>query len=84
MAGGVTSFIEMPNTRPNTLSLELLEDKYQLGAQKSLANYGFLLGINAENLAHGQFGIGHARLLGVGLAHGGGLGSDAWLMDGRI
>jgi len=50
VAGGVTSFIEMPNTRPNTLSLELLEDKYQLAAQKSLANYGFLLGINAENL----------------------------------
>lgn len=50
VAGGVTSFIEMPNTRPNTLSLELLEDKYQLASQKSLANYGFLLGINAENL----------------------------------
>ncbi|AMQ57929.1 dihydroorotase [Algoriphagus sanaruensis] len=50
LAGGVTSFIDMPNTRPNTLTLELLEEKYQLASQKSLANYGFLLGINGENL----------------------------------
>jgi len=50
IAGGVTSFIEMPNTRPNTLTLELWADKYQLAAQKSLANYGFLLGITADNL----------------------------------
>ncbi len=50
IAGGVTSFIEMPNTRPNTLNLELWADKYQLASQKSLANYGFLLGITADNL----------------------------------
>jgi dihydroorotase len=50
LAGGVTSFIEMPNTRPNTLTLELWADKYQLASTKSLANYGFLLGITAENL----------------------------------
>jgi dihydroorotase len=50
LAGGVTSFIEMPNTRPNTLTLELWEEKYRLASQKSLANYGFLLGITAENL----------------------------------
>lgn len=50
LAGGVTSFIDMPNTRPNTLTLELLKEKYQLASQKSLANYGFLLGINGENL----------------------------------
>ncbi len=50
IAGGVTSFIEMPNTRPNTLILELWADKYQLASQKSLANYGFLLGITADNL----------------------------------
>ena len=50
LAGGVTSFIDMPHTRPNTLNLELLEEKYQLATQKSLANYGFLLGINGENL----------------------------------
>lgn len=50
IAGGVTSFIEMPNTRPNTLTLELWADKYELASTKSLANYGFLLGITAENL----------------------------------
>jgi dihydroorotase len=50
VAGGVTSFIDMPNTRPNTLTLELLEEKYRIASQKSLANYGFLLGINGENL----------------------------------
>ena len=50
IAGGVTSFIDMPNTRPNTLTMELLAEKYQIASQKSLANYGFLLGINGENL----------------------------------
>jgi dihydroorotase len=50
IAGGVTSFIEMPNTRPNTLTLELWADKYELASTKSLANYGFLLGITANNL----------------------------------
>jgi len=50
VAGGVTSFIDMPNTRPNTLSPDLLEEKYRLASQKSLANYGFLLGVNSENL----------------------------------
>jgi len=50
VAGGVTSFIEMPNTKPNTLTLELLEEKYKLASTKSLANFGFLLGVNSENI----------------------------------
>jgi dihydroorotase len=50
VAGGVTSFIDMPNTVPNVLSLEILEEKYAIAAQKSLANYAFLLGVNGENL----------------------------------
>lgn len=50
VAGGVTSFIDMPNTRPNVLDLKALEEKYRLAADKSLANYGFLLGVNGENL----------------------------------
>jgi dihydroorotase len=41
VAGGVTSFMEMPNTIPNTLTQELLEEKYKLAASKSLANYSF-------------------------------------------
>ena len=49
VAGGVTSFIEMPNTRPNTLTREALHHKYALAAQKSLANYGFFTGVNGGN-----------------------------------
>lgn len=50
VAGGITSFMEMPNTVPNTLSQALLEDKYQLAAQKSLANYSFYMGASNDNL----------------------------------
>ena len=50
VAGGITSFMEMPNTVPNTLTQELLEDKYQLGATKSLANYSFYMGASNENI----------------------------------
>ncbi len=49
VAGGVTSFMDMPNTVPNTLTLELLEEKYQLASQKSLANYSFFMGITRSN-----------------------------------
>ena len=50
VAGGITSFMEMPNTKPNTVTQELLEDKYQLAAQKSLANYSFYMGATNDNL----------------------------------
>lgn len=50
VAGGVTSFMEMPNTVPNTLTQELLEDKYQLAAAKSLANYSFFMGVSNDNI----------------------------------
>lgn len=50
VAGGTTSFIDMPNTQPNVLSMDLLEAKYAIAAGKSLANYGFWLGVNADNL----------------------------------
>ncbi|MFM6975917.1 MAG: dihydroorotase [Sphingobacteriaceae bacterium] len=50
VAGGITSFMEMPNTVPNTLTQELLEEKYQLAAQKSLANYSFFMGASNDNL----------------------------------
>ena len=50
IAGGTTSFIDMPNTVPNVLSMELLEEKYKIAKGKSLANYGFWLGVNADNL----------------------------------
>ena len=50
VAGGVTSFMEMPNTIPNTLTQELLEEKYALAAEKSLANYSFYMGASNDNL----------------------------------
>lgn len=50
VAGGITSYMEMPNTKPNTLTQELLEDKYQLAAQKSIANYSFYMGASNDNL----------------------------------
>jgi len=50
VAGGVTSFIDMPNTQPNVLNMAILEEKYELAAQKSLANFGFFLGVNNDNL----------------------------------
>jgi dihydroorotase len=50
IAGGVTSFIDMPNTVPNVLSVGILEEKYRIAAQKSLANYGFFLGVNGDNI----------------------------------
>ncbi len=49
IAGGVTSFMEMPNTIPNTLTQELLENKYAIGAQTSLANYSFFMGVSNDN-----------------------------------
>ncbi|MBS7563391.1 dihydroorotase [Mucilaginibacter sp. Bleaf8] len=50
VAGGITSFMEMPNTVPNTLTQQLLADKYAIGAQRSLANYSFFMGASNDNL----------------------------------
>ncbi|MFN4892312.1 MAG: dihydroorotase [Bacteroidota bacterium] len=50
IAGGVTSFIDMPNTFPNVLNMEILNEKYRIAAEKSLANFGFFLGVNGDNL----------------------------------
>ena len=50
VAGGVTSFMEMPNTVPNTLTQDLLEEKYQIAQRSSLANYSFFMGASNENI----------------------------------
>jgi len=50
VAGGVTSFMEMPNTSPPTFTQELLEQKYQIASQSSLANYSFFIGASNDNL----------------------------------
>jgi dihydroorotase len=50
IAGGVTSFIDMPNTVPNILTVESLKEKYEIASKKSLANYAFFLGVNGDNI----------------------------------
>jgi dihydroorotase len=50
VAGGVTSFMEMPNTNPPAVTLEELEKKYAIGAATSVANYSFFLGTTSTNL----------------------------------
>lgn len=50
VAGGITSFMEMPNTVPNTLTQELLEQKYQIASRNSLANYSFFMGASNDNI----------------------------------
>ena len=51
VAGGVTSFMDMPNTVPQTTTQELLQQKFDIAAEKSLANYSFYLGATNDNLA---------------------------------
>ncbi len=50
VAGGTTSFMEMPNTKPQATTHEVLEEKYKLASEKSLANYSFYLGATNDNL----------------------------------
>lgn len=50
VAGGVTSFMEMPNTMPLSTTIQVLEDKYALGAEKSHANYSFYMGATNQNI----------------------------------
>jgi len=50
VAGGITSYMEMPNTVPPTFTQELLEQKYQVGSRDSLANYSFYMGTSHDNL----------------------------------
>ncbi|MBP5365033.1 MAG: dihydroorotase [Bacteroidales bacterium] len=50
VAGGVTSFMDMPNTKPQTTTIEALNDKYAIAAQKSVANYSFYIGATNDNI----------------------------------
>ncbi len=50
VAGGTTSFMEMPNTKPQATTHEVLEDKYQIASKKSIANYSFYIGATNDNL----------------------------------
>ena len=50
VAGGITSYIEQPNTIPNAVTQEILEEKYQIAAKNSYANYSFMMGGTNDNL----------------------------------
>lgn len=50
VAGGITSYMEMPNVKPPTLTIEALEDKFAIAGQKSIANYSFYMGASNDNL----------------------------------
>jgi len=64
IAGGVTSFIDMPNTLPNVLTLEILNEKYRIASEKSLANFGFFLGVNGDNIDE-VIKLDTSKILGV-------------------
>ena len=51
VAGGITSFMEMPNTKPAVLTQELLEDKFIIGRKDSLANFSFFMGVSNDNIS---------------------------------
>lgn len=66
VAGGVTSFIDMPNTRPATVSTEAVEAKMRRASEVSLANYGFFIGATADNI-DALAAADYSRIAGVKL-----------------
>jgi dihydroorotase len=64
VAGGVTSFMDMPNTIPNTLTRELLEQKYQAAALKSHANFSFFMGVTSSNMEE-ALRVDNERICGI-------------------
>ena len=64
VAGGITSIMDMPNTQPQTVSLEALEAKYALAADRSLTNFSFYLGASNDNLAEIQ-ALGEHQTCGI-------------------
>lgn len=74
VAGGVTSFMDMPNTIPQTTTAELLEQKYSLAEQKSLANYSFYIGATNDNIDVVK-SIDYKRVCGIKLFMGSSTGN---------
>ncbi len=74
VAGGVTSFMDMPNTVPQTVTQETLQQKFDLAAEKSLANYSFYIGATNDNLAEVPK-INHKEVCGVKLFMGSSTGN---------
>lgn len=81
VAGGVTSYIDMPNTRPATTTMALVEDKMRRAADVSAANYGFFIGATADNLEELRH-ADYSRVAGVKLFMGSSTG-NLLLTDSR-
>lgn len=80
VAGGITSYMEMPNTVPSATTIELLEDKYAIAAQTSLANYSFFMGTTNTNLSE-LLRVDAHRVCGVKIFMGSSTGD--MLVDNR-
>ncbi|MBU0488607.1 MAG: dihydroorotase [Bacteroidetes bacterium] len=64
VAGGVTSFMDMPNTKPASLSMDLLNQRFEIAANCSVANYSFYLGASNENIAELR-NVDHRKVCGI-------------------
>ncbi len=80
IAGGTTSFMEMPNTKPNALTQELLQDKYDIAAQVSPANYSFFMGAGNDNIEE-VLKTNHEEVCGIKIFMGSSTGN--MLVDNR-
>jgi len=74
VAGGVTSFMDMPNTVPQTVTKELLEEKFSMASEKSLANYSFYIGATNDNFSE-VLGIDFSNVCGIKLFMGSSTGN---------
>lgn len=86
VVGGVTSYIDMPNTKPPTVTVGALEDKLGNAAKNSMANYGYFIGATSDNIAELE-GVDYSRCAGVKLFMGsstGGMLVDSVDMMRRI
>ena len=81
IAGGVTSYMEMPNTVPNALTRSLLEDKYAIAAEASMANYSFYMGASNSNLDE-VLSVDYSQVCGIKAFLGSSTGN--MLMDDEL
>lgn len=82
VAGGVTSVIDMPNTVPPTVSLQAWQEKMEIAALKSVANYAFFIGVSTDNL-HTLLHADYTRIPGIKLFLGSTTG-DMMVTDGSL
>lgn len=74
VSGGVTSFMDMPNTNPQTVTIDILNDKYRLGSENSFTNYSFYLGATNTNIGE-VMNLDHSAVCGIKLFMGSSTGN---------